>query len=140
MKKYCLFIAVVTVIIASNANAQIFAGASGNLIPAGGGNAFVGYSYGNFCANVLTYYGSDIFSLDLVIYGIEGLAISYGGRWASDRKKDFFTLLVTPKICEFGSKWKIFLKSGINFDVGPIPEITFKDRVMPIFGFGARYN
>ncbi len=114
----------------------LFVGGSGNIVPHGSGNIFVGLSY-KTGALVANYYGQDVASIDVVSDKHQGFVLCFGGSMSRNRAKDFLSVLLTPKLHESG-KWKVFGKTGLNADIGPGTKL--KTRFTPIFGVGLRFN
>lgn len=117
----------------TSAQPPMFLGGSTNLN--GGNNVFVGYQITNKMALIADYYKKDVVSID-ILYA--GFVISKGFSLDHTPDKEFITLLYTPKILNFGNKWKVFGKIGVDFS-GPINNIN-KDKAAAIFGIGLRWN
>jgi len=137
MKRIICFVIVLLVIDLSLAKSNFFSGGSGHIMANQNiaSNVFVGYQATTKTAVVANYYAGNTVSIDLVY---NGWVISKGFSTDLKQEKEFLTILQTPKIVDFGKKWKLFVKIGVNAG-GPINKIH-KPQISTLFGVGVRYN
>ena len=130
-------IMVLTTVVNHTVAGDCFFGCSGHILAQNivASNLFGGYQLSPKLAVVGNYYVNDVFSVDITY---SGWVISKGFSADFKPEKEFLTLLYTPKIINFGDKWKIFAKIGVNFG-GPINDLQAKN-ILTLFGLGLRWN
>ena len=136
--KGIILVVLIMLCFAGSIQAQTFAGMTGNLTPQGVGALFIGYSFENIFVETM-WYGKDIFSLDVALMKPKwNFVLSYGGRGANDRSKDFLCALWVPK-WSLGGNIMVFAKGGWCIDIGP-GSGKFQNKNYTVIGVGVFYS